>query len=81
MGTSKPMRWRPTGASQRRPDIPTVDEAGLPGFHFSHLVCALYAKNTRKTVIGKLNAAVVEALNDLAVRQRLVDLEQEISSP
>ena len=59
-------------------DIPTVDEAGLPGFHFSHWYALFAPKNTAKTVIGKLNAAVVEALNDLAVRQRLVDLGQEI---
>jgi tripartite-type tricarboxylate transporter receptor subunit TctC len=59
-------------------DIPTVDEAGLPGFHFSHWYALFAPKNTAKTVIGTLNAAVVEALNDLAVRQRLVDLGQEI---
>ena len=59
-------------------DIPTVDEAGLPGFHFSHWYALFAPKDTPKTVIGKLNAAVVEALNDRAVRQRLIDLGQEI---
>jgi tripartite-type tricarboxylate transporter receptor subunit TctC len=59
-------------------DIPTVDEAGLPGFHFSHWYALFAPKNTPKAVISKLNAAVIEALNDLAVRQRLVDLGQEI---
>jgi tripartite-type tricarboxylate transporter receptor subunit TctC len=59
-------------------DIPTVDEAGLPGFHFSHWYALFAPKNTPKAVISKLNAAVIEALNDGAVRQRLIGLGQEI---
>src|SRR5262245_60746190 len=59
-------------------DIPTVDEAGLPGVHFS-LWHALWApKRTPKDIIGKLNAAVVDALADPSVRQRLAQLGQEI---
>ena len=60
------------------PDIPTVDEAGLPGLHISGWF-ALYApKGTPKAVIDKLNAAVVDALADATVRARLADLGQEI---
>jgi len=56
------------------PDIPTVDDAGLPGFHLS-LWHALWApKRTSKDVIGKLNAAVAHTLADPAVRQRLDQL-------
>jgi tripartite-type tricarboxylate transporter receptor subunit TctC len=63
------------------PDIPTVDEAGLPGVHISGWF-ALYApKGTPKTVIGRLNAAAVEALADPNVRARLANLGQEIFSP
>jgi tripartite-type tricarboxylate transporter receptor subunit TctC len=59
-------------------DIPTVDEAGLPGFHISSWQ-ALYApKGTPGTVVAKLHAAVVEALADPEVRRRLADLGQEI---
>ena len=58
--------------------IPTVDEAGLPGLHVS-LWGGLWApKGTPKAVIEKLNAAVVEALSDPTVRQRLTDLGEEI---
>ena len=60
------------------PDIPTVDEAGLPGFHIS-LWNAIWApKGTPKEVIAKLNAAVVASLADPKVRQQLTDLGQEI---
>jgi tripartite-type tricarboxylate transporter receptor subunit TctC len=64
--------------SAAAPDIPTVDEAGLPGFYFS-VWSALWApKGTPKAVIAKLNAAVVEALADPAVRSRFAENGQEI---
>jgi tripartite-type tricarboxylate transporter receptor subunit TctC len=60
------------------PDIPTVDEAGLPEFYFS-LWSALWApKGTPKSIIATLNAAVVDALADPAVRQRFADLGQDM---
>ena len=63
------------------PEIPTVDEAGLPGFYIS-LWNAIWApKGTPKQTIAKLNAAVVAALADPRVRQQLTDLGQEIPPP
>jgi len=60
------------------PDIPTVDEAGAPGLHVS-LWYGLWATGgTPRDVVARLNAAVVDALADPAVRQRLNDLELEI---
>jgi len=55
------------------PEIPTVDEAGLPGFYIS-LWFGLWApKGVANDVVGKLNGAVVEALADPAVRARIAD--------
>jgi tripartite-type tricarboxylate transporter receptor subunit TctC len=60
------------------PDIPTVDEAGLPGFHFS-LWFALWApKGTPKDAIAKLNDAVVNSLADPTARQKLADESMEV---
>ena len=59
-------------------DIPSVDEAGLPGFYISIWHALWASKGTPKDVIAKLNAAVVEALADQTVRQRLADLGQEL---
>ena len=60
------------------PDIPTVDEAGLPGLHVS-LWNALWApKGTPKDIVAKLNTAVVESLADPTTRKRLTDLGQDI---
>ena len=60
------------------PNIPTVDEAGLPGFYFSRWHAVWASKGTPKDVVGKLNAAVMQALADPAVRAKLGDLGQEI---
>lgn len=60
------------------PDIPTVDEAGLPGFYMAVWHGIWVPKGTPADVIAKLNAAVVETLADPVVRKRLADLGQEI---
>ena len=60
------------------PDIPTVDEAGLPGFYMSVWHALWVPKGTPRDVIAKLNAAAREALADPLVRKQLQDLGQEI---
>ena len=60
------------------PDIPTVDEAGLPGLHTAIWHGLWLPKGTPRDVVMKLNAAVVETLNDPAVRARFAELGQEI---
>lgn len=60
------------------PEIPSVDEAGLPGFYMAIWHGIWTPKSTPKPVIARLNNAVMETLADSAVRQRLADLGQEI---
>ena len=60
------------------PDIPTVDEAGLPGLHTSVWHGYWFPKNTPRDVIAKFNAAIVETLADADVRRRFADLGQDI---
>ncbi len=60
------------------PDIPTVDEAGLPGFYVTPWFGLWAPKGTPKTVIAKLNRAVADALSDSNVRARLAAPGQEI---
>jgi tripartite-type tricarboxylate transporter receptor subunit TctC len=60
------------------PEIPTVDEAGLPGLHVSTWYGLWAPKNTPRAVIERLNTAVTEALADPAVRQRFGELGLEI---
>lgn len=63
------------------PDIPTVDEAGLPGFYVSVWAGMWAPKGTPATIIAKLNNAVVRALADHKVRERFAELGQEVPAP
>jgi len=56
------------------PDIPTFGEMGLPTVSYSGWWGLFAPKGTPKEIIGKLNAAVVEALADPVVQSRLVDI-------
>ena len=59
-------------------DIPTTDEAGLPGFYTSVWQALWVPRGTPDAVIETLNKAVRDALADPKVRQRFSDLGQEI---
>jgi tripartite-type tricarboxylate transporter receptor subunit TctC len=60
------------------PDVPTMDEAGVRGFYLSVWHGLWVPKGTPKDIIAKLNVAVREALVNSGVRQKLLDLGQEI---
>ena len=60
------------------PEIPTAEEAGLPGFHMTLWNGLWVPKGTPKDVIARLNAAAVEAMADPAVQKRLNDLGLEV---
>src|SRR5712672_823834 len=61
------------------PNIPTADEAGLPGF-FASLWYGLWVpKNTPKDIIATLNATMVQILAAPQVQQRFEELGIEIT--
>jgi tripartite-type tricarboxylate transporter receptor subunit TctC len=60
------------------PDTPTIDEAGVPGLYASFWHGLWVPKGTPRDAIAKLQAAVVEALADPAVRQRFIEVGQGI---
>ena len=67
-----PTRWFAT------PDVPTVDELGVPGLYLTFWHGLWVPKGTPEPIIAKLNAAVVDALADAPTRRRLTDIGQEI---
>jgi tripartite-type tricarboxylate transporter receptor subunit TctC len=65
---------RLTGA----PEIPTVDEAGVPGLHVSAWSALWAPKGTPKAIVAKLNAAAIAALADPVLKQRFTEMGQEV---
>jgi tripartite-type tricarboxylate transporter receptor subunit TctC len=63
------------------PDIPTTDEAGLPGFYFTFWHALWVPKGTPKDVVARLNAALRTTLADPEIRAKLTALAQDIFPP
>jgi tripartite-type tricarboxylate transporter receptor subunit TctC len=63
------------------PDIPTVDEAGLPGFYQSDWHALFAPKGTPAATIGRIRESVAAALTDPTVRERFVSLGQDFFPP
>ena len=54
-------------------NVPTVASSGLPGFHFNSWFTIVAPAGTPKEVVARLNAEIVKALADPAVRDRFRD--------
>ncbi len=63
------------------PDIPSVDEAGLPGIHIENWNGLWVPAKTPRAIVDRLNAAAKDALADPNVRTRLAHIGQEIPPP
>ena len=60
------------------PDVPTVDEAGVPGLYISVWYGFWVPKGTPRDVIARLNAAAVDAMADPTVQTRMATFGLEI---
>src|SRR5215467_863171 len=60
------------------PDVPSIDEAGVPSLYVSYWHGLWAPKGTPKEIIGKLNAALTGALADATVRARFAEIGQEV---
>src|SRR5215510_1864834 len=78
-GSAKPFAVTSKARLKSSPDIPTADEAGLPGFSVSLWYGLWVPKNTPKEIIAKLNATMVQVLASAPVKQRFDELGIEIS--
>jgi len=56
------------------PDVPTVAEAGVPGFEGSGFLALVAPAGTPRAAIDALNGATEKALADAEVRKRISDL-------
>src|SRR5262249_29210932 len=62
-------------------EIPTVDEAGVPGLHISSWFALFAPKGTSKDIVKKLNAEVQGLLAEPATDQRCAELGQDVRRP
>ena len=71
-----------TGTSRSRflPELPTVAEAGLPGYKFDSWFGLLAPAAMPKAEVDKLNAAVQKVMADPAVQQRFANLGVEMGA-
>ena len=60
------------------PEVPTVDEAGMPGMYISFWHGLWMPRGVPKDILAKVNAAMVETLADPNVRARLATMHQDI---
>ena len=62
------------------PDVPTSDESGIPGLYAAGWFGLFGPRGMSKEVVARLNAAMMEALADPALRARFADLGLDIAS-
>ena len=56
------------------PDVPTLAEAGVPGYELTAWVGAFVPAGTRRAIVDRLNAEIMKAINLPDTKQRLDDL-------
>jgi len=78
-GSVKPFAITGSTRLPSSPEIPTADEAGLPGFIASLWYGLWVPKGTPKDVIAKLNATMVRVLADPPVKERFAELGIQIT--
>ncbi|MDE1936093.1 tripartite tricarboxylate transporter substrate binding protein [Bradyrhizobium sp.] len=78
-GSIKPIAVTGKTRLPASPNIPTIQEAGLPGFTASLWYGLWVPKDTPKDIIEKLNATMRAVLADPAVQRRFDDLGIQIS--
>ena len=64
--------------SAAMPDVPTIIEAGVPGFDATSWYCVVAPAGTPQPIVNRLNTEIIRALNTPEMRQRLADEGAEI---
>jgi tripartite-type tricarboxylate transporter receptor subunit TctC len=59
------------------PDVPTVAEAGVPGYHSELWFGLLTTRQTPRAIVGRLNREITRILNEPDLRQRWTPLGLE----
>ena len=66
--------------SPAAPEVPTVEEAGVPGYYYTAWVGYLAAAGTPRDIVSRLNADIIKAINTPEVRDKLAAVGFEIQT-
>ncbi|HLQ26031.1 MAG TPA: tripartite tricarboxylate transporter substrate binding protein [Acidiferrobacterales bacterium] len=77
-GQLRPLAVTSAKRSSLVPDLPTVAEAGVPGYAFTQWFGILVPAGTPKKIIARLNAETIKVLNIPEVKERLLNLGAEV---
>ena len=73
-GKVKPLGVSSTERDPALPDLPTVAEAGVPGYEVGSWYGLLFPANTPKEIVDRMNEVVVEIVQAPAISKRLIEL-------
>lgn len=77
-GKMKALAVTTTQRSPLAPDVPTVAEAGVPGYDQTAWFGVLAPAGTPRDIIGRLNAEIVKLLNSAEVKERFAKQGVEV---
>ena len=72
-GKLKPLAVTTAKRSPQLPDVPTVAEAGVPGYEATSWFGMFAPAATPAPVVAKLNAALVKVLADANVKKKIAE--------
>lgn len=72
-GRIKPLAVTTARRSPELPDVPTIAEAGVPGYEATSWFGMFAPANTPAPVVARLNAALVKVLADAEVKKKLAE--------
>lgn len=78
-GTIKPFAITAAERIGAAPEIPTANEAGVPGYQASLWYGLWVPKGTPKEIVAKLNATMIQTLDDAAVKKRFSELGLQVA--
>jgi tripartite-type tricarboxylate transporter receptor subunit TctC len=64
--------------SPQLPDVPTVDESGLPGYELTNWFGLFVPAATPRELVTRVNADVVKVLQQKEIRDRLADMGADV---
>jgi len=73
-GTLRPLAVTTLERAASFPDVPTMDEAGVPGYETNTWNALFAPAGTPEDVVARLNAAAVAVVSDPATKARLADV-------